>query len=172
MISSEHALRVLEDEGCSSEVIEHVKTVTDKSVEIAKKIAEDGHQVDIELVRIGALLHDIGRSKSHDISHGVEGGRILRERGLERLSAFAENHVGAGITFTEAKELGIPPKDYLPVTIEEKIVTYSDNLVRGSQVISFTEALEEFEEELGSEHPSIERFKKLHEELRELGGAD
>lgn len=172
MISTEEALRILKEEGCSPRVIEHVKAVTDKSVEIAKRISENGYDVDLELVRIGALLHDIGRSETHDISHGVEGGRILRKRGLKEISSFAENHIGAGITPEEAEKLDIPVKDYRPNTLEEKIVTYGDNLIRGSQVISFEEALKEFEDELGPDHPSIDRFEELHEELRKFGGID
>lgn len=170
MVSDYEALQILREEGCSSEVIDHVMAVKEVSLEIARNISEKGHEVDLELVEAGALLHDIGRSKTHDISHGVVGARILKERGLDRLSSFAENHLGAGISKEEAEELDIPAKDYLPTTLEEKIVTYGDNLLRGDEVISFDEALEELREELGSDHPSVGRFKELHRELKELGG--
>lgn len=168
MISKEEALQILREESCSSRVIEHSLAVADKSVEIAKKIQENGHEVDINLVEIGALLHDIGRSKTHDVNHGVVGARVLRDRGLEEFASFAENHVGAGIREEESKRLDIPPKNYFPNSLEEKIVAYGDNLLRGSEVITFEEALEEFREELGPDHPTVPRFKELHQELISL----
>lgn len=172
MISADCALQVLREEGCSSEVISHIRAVTKKSVEIARRISENGHEVDVDRVRIGAILHDIGRARTHDVSHGVEGARILRERGLEDFAPFAENHLGAGITREESREMDIPTGDCMPESLEEKIVTYGDNLICGDEVITFGEAIEELEEELGPDHPSLERFSELREELEELGGVD
>lgn len=172
MISSDRALKILQEEGCSSSVIEHVLAVTRVSTRIAENIDRKGHDVDLDLVEVGALIHDVGRSRTHGISHGVEGARILRERNLDKLAPFAENHLGAGIKSKEAEQLGIPPKDYIPKSLEEKIVTYGDNLIRDNQEISFEEALKEFKEELGPDHPAIERFKELHREIKDLGGLD
>lgn len=170
MISPERAREILREEDCSAEVIDHTLAVVEKSVEIAGRISENGHEVDVDLVEVGALLHDVGRSRTHDISHGVEGAEILRERGLDELAKFAENHLGAGISSEEAEKLDIPARDYLPTSLEEKIVTYGDNLIEGSEVLSFGEAREELVEELGSDHPSLERFDRIHRELKSLGG--
>ncbi len=170
MISEDRAFKILCEEGCSDRVIAHLKAVADKSVEIAKRISGEGHEVDVQRVRIGALLHDVGRSRTHSISHGVEGAKILRERGLSEFSGFAEDHIGAGIPREEAKGLDIPTKDYMPSSLEEKIVTYGDNLIRGTDVQSFEEALDELREDMGPDHPSLERFRSIHEELRDLGG--
>lgn len=170
MIKPEEAFQLLREEGCSSEVIEHIKSVRDVSLKIAENIAEEDHNVDIDQVEVGAILHDIGRSKTHDISHGVEGAKILRKKGLEKYAPFAENHLGAGIPEKEAKKLDIPTKNYIPKTLEEKIVTYGDNLIRGDKVQSYEKALQELREELGPNHPSLERFKDIHEELKDLGG--
>lgn len=172
MISAERTLQILRDEGCSSRVIRHSRTVSEKSVEIARNISDSGHEVDLKRVEIGGLLHDVGRSRTHGISHGVEGAKILRERGLEEFAGFAENHLGAGIGEEEARNLGLGERDYLPESLEEKIVTYGDNLVRGDKIQSYEEGLEELREELGPDHPSVERFIKLHRELSELGGVD
>lgn len=66
----------------------------------------------------------------------------------------------------EARELGLPPRDYFPVTPEEKIVAYADKLARGSQVVAFQEALEDMRRSLGKDHPAIKRLKDLHEEIQ------
>ena len=170
MLTRERALQVLREVGCSSEVINHCLAVEREALKIAREIRDNGHSVDLELVRIGALLHDIGRSRTHGISHGVIGGEILRSKGLGRFAGFAENHLGAGIPAEEASELGLPERDFLPRTLEEKIVTYADKLISRSRVISYDKALERFRRELGEHHPAVERFKPLHSEIERLKG--
>jgi HD superfamily phosphodiesterase len=39
------------------------------------------------------------------------------------------NHIGAGVPRDEAVALGLPPEDFMPHTLEERIVCHSDNLV-------------------------------------------
>jgi len=147
--------------GCSAPVIAHVKAVSDYAVEVAR--LRDG--VDLELVRIGALLHDIGRCQTGGIDHGVVGGQILRSYGIdERLVRIAERHVGAGITDDEARRLRFPPGDYMPKSIEEKIVAAVDNLIEHTSRISIERAVENFHRKLG-DHPSIDRIKRLHAEV-------
>ncbi|MEM2878687.1 MAG: TIGR00295 family protein [Candidatus Hadarchaeales archaeon] len=163
-----HLTRALRKAGCPVEVIEHCKAVERLANRIADEIAENGHEVDRALVSMGALVHDIGRSETHGIEHGVTGAKILREMGLGSLSSFAERHIGAGIPAEEAEALGLKRKDYIPTTIEEKIVAYADKLVDGKRVVSYEKVLERFREELGPDHPAIERLKRLHGEIEEL----
>ena len=170
MLTRERALQVLHEVGCSSEVIKHCLAVECEALRIAREIRDNGHSIDLELVRIGALLHDIGRSRTHSVFHGVIGGEILRSRGLGMFAGFAENHLGAGIPAGEAGELGLPERDFLPRTLEEKIVTYADKLIAGSGTIPYEKALEWFKKELGVRHPAIERFKDLHSEIERLKG--
>ncbi len=167
-MNRDEALELLRNVGCSRRVIRHCLTVARKALEIAERIKACGHSVDLRLVELGALLHDIGRAVTHDIPHGVEGGRILRERGLEELARFAERHLGAGIPAKEAEELGLPKRDYLPISLEEKIVTYADKLVAGSGEISYEEARAQLEASLGRGHPALKRLDALHEEITKL----
>lgn len=168
MIGRERALRALSGAGCSKQVIQHCLTVEREALKIARKIKETHHTIDLNLVSVGALLHDIGRAKTHGIQHGVIGGQTLREMGLGEFARFAENHIGAGIPAVEAKALGLPARDFVPQTLEERVVTYADKLAMGSRSTSYDRALEWFRSELGPEHPSIERFKKLHLEIEKL----
>ena len=135
------AIRLLRKSGCSPDVIEHCKTVSSYAREIALKIRncalKKGFRVniDIDLVFTGGLLPDIGRSKTHGIFHAVEGARIAVNNGLDRkIVNIIERHIGAGIPEEEAVDLGLPPKDYMPLTLEEKIVAHADNLVSGTRV--------------------------------------
>jgi uncharacterized protein len=123
--------------------------------------------IDRELVRLGGLLHDIGRSRTHGIEHALAGGDIARGLGLsEELINIIERHIGAGITAAEAERLGLPKKDYLPLTPEEKVVSYADNLVSGVRAMPFYEALDRFKDILGPDHEGVELFIKQHHEIQ------
>ena len=81
-----------------------------------------------------------------------------------------ERHIGGGIGSEEAKDLGLPEKDYFPFTLEEKLVAYADKLISGSSVVPIEYTLKEFSRQLGANHPAIDRVKRLHEELFVLVG--
>ena len=94
----------------------------------------------------------------------------MRKFGLTDFVQFAEHHIGAGIPAAEAKELGLPERDFMPHTLEEKVVTYADKLVTGGRIGLYEEALERFKSELGPAHPAIKRFEALHTEIQKLLG--
>ena len=73
------------------------------------KIAANFKDADKDLIKKGALLHDIGRSKTHGITHAVEGAKIVREYGYpEEVQNIVERHIGAGLSEDEAIKLGLP----------------------------------------------------------------
>jgi len=169
--STRMALRLLSRSGCSNKVIAHCKAVSALAVQIAKACEKNGLNVDIKLVQVGALLHDIGRSKTHSVNHVVVGAEIARSLNLpESIVYIIERHVGGGITIDEAKKLGWPVKSYLPQTLEEKIVNYADKLIEGPRRVRIERTIKKFSRELGEEHLSIKRVKKLHEEFSSLIG--
>lgn len=164
--TTEEALSFLKKKACNPKIIKHSIAVATTAVELAESCIRKGTRVDMALVRSGALLHDVGRSVTTDVKHGMEGAGILREAGFgEDLARIAERHVGAGIPKEEAMALGLPPKDYLPETLEEKIVCYADKLVSGSKVTDIDFVIKHFADKLGRDHPSIERLKRLDEEI-------
>jgi uncharacterized protein len=156
---------VLVTAGCSAEVVAHCSKVAKMAVFIAERVRQP---VDRELVRLGGLLHDIGRSRTHGVGHAVAGVEIGRSLGLsEQLLLIIERHVGAGISASEAVRLGLPEKDYFPLTREEKIVSYADNLISGVREMPFHEALDRFKKILGPDHEGVELFRKQHHEIQE-----
>ncbi|MEV7870609.1 HD domain-containing protein [Streptomyces sp. NPDC088124] len=105
----------------------------------AQLVAQTAIPLDADLVRVGALLHDIGVYRLYDqagrldhrdyIRHGVLGYEILREEGFpEPLRRFCSCHTGVGITRHDIRErkLAIPETDYLAETVEEQLVMYAD----------------------------------------------
>ena len=135
-------------------------------MKLAKAFNEKGYNVDHKLIEAGAMLHDIGRSQTHDVDHAAVGGKIVRELGIYELVArIVDRHIGAGIPQDEAKELGLPPGQYMPETLEEKIVCYADKLMEGRRVVDISVTINHFIEKHGADHPAIKRHYALHEEI-------
>jgi uncharacterized protein len=169
--SPQTALKLLSEVGCSKRVIAHCKAVSALAVKFAKACESRGLTVDVNLVEVGALLHDIGRSKTHGVDHAVVGVEIARSLNLpESIISIIECHIGGGISADEAKKLGLPVKDYFPVTLEEKLVSYADKLIAGSRVVPIERTIEQFARKLGDGHPAIDRIIRLHKELFPLIG--
>ena len=98
-----------------------------------------GREVDIDLVRAGGLLHDIGVYRLYDdagtldhanyIRHGLLGYQLLEEEGLpEAICRFAARHTGVGLSRDDVltQQLPLPPADYPAETGEERLVMYAD----------------------------------------------
>lgn len=152
-------IKLLKENGCSKEVIAHCEAVRDLAVIIAEKSGAD-----VKLVEAGALLHDIGRCKTHGIKHGINGAKIARENNLpESIVKIIERHVGAGIPKDEAVLLELPAKDYVPETLEEKIVTHTDNLIEKGKKQAIEKEVKKVLKK--GQKKQAERLIKLHNEL-------
>ena len=155
-------IELLQQENTPDNVIEHSKAVYKK----AMKIAANFDDADKDLIKKGALLHDIGRSKTHGITHAIEGVKIAKKYGYsEDVLNIIERHIGAGITEKEAENLGLPVKSYVPETLEEKIVAHADNLVSGSEEVDLDFVIEKWKRRIPDSEDNIERLIKLDNEL-------
>lgn len=108
--------------------------------DIAKQLAlKNKLQLDMQLVEIGCMLHDIGvyrlydnngnLDESHYIKHGILGYEILKSEGYdEKLCRFASCHTGVGITAEQIikDKLPLPPADFIANTAEERLVMFAD----------------------------------------------
>jgi len=169
--SKRRALSFLVQSGCPPEVIRHCKAVAALATKIAQACKRRGLNVNIQLVEVGALLHDIGRSKTHHVDHVIIGAEMAKSLNLPNsVVSIIERHVGGGITHDEAEKLGWPVKSYLPQTIEEKIVNYADKLIEGSRRVPIERTIQKFSVQLGEAHPSIKRMKELQNEFSVLLG--
>lgn len=155
-------IELLRRENTPENVIDHCKAVCMK----AMKIAANFDDADKDLIRKGALLHDIGRSKTHGLTHAVEGVEIARRYGYSSdVLNIIERHIGAGITEEEAEYLGLPKKSYVPQTLEEKIVAHADNLVSGSREVDIDFVVEKWRRQIPDSDDNIERLLELDREL-------
>lgn len=160
----EQAINLLQINNCSPQVISHCKAVTDLALQIACKLQARGYTVDLELVEAGGLLHDLGRGKSHNVDHGVVGAEIAQTIGLpQAVIDIIKRHVGAGITLEEAQLLGWSKDNYIPQTLEEKIVCYADKRIDHDQVTPIQVEIERLQRCGFGE--GAERVRRLHDEI-------
>jgi uncharacterized protein len=107
--------------------------------EIAEQLLARVGDADGDLVRAGALLHDVGVYRLYDgageidhanyIRHGVLGHELLAAEGLpERICRFASHHTGVGLSRDDVIRQGLPlpVADYMAETREEMLVMYAD----------------------------------------------
>jgi uncharacterized protein len=124
----EDARKLLYEVISESKLRRHCEATRVKAVQIASMIATR-IQCNLQLIEIGGLLHDIGRAKRHDVTHGYVGGRLLLKQNYPKdVRQVVEKHVLGGFTKFEAKSLGLPKRDFIPQTWEEKIVCVADKL--------------------------------------------
>jgi uncharacterized protein (TIGR00295 family) len=124
----ERSLEVLERFILDKKIVDHCRSTQEKAVHIAERI-KPRVPVNVNLVRVGALLHDIGRARVHDITHGVVGGQILKEQGFPgAVILIVERHVLGGFTPSEAVIVGLPHRNFMPTSQEERIVCVADKL--------------------------------------------
>jgi len=163
------ALQIHRKYGSSPAIVEHCRTVARISEIIGRELVERGVSVDEEVVLAGALLHDIGRTKVQTVRHGYVGAEILKREGLpESVADVVKKHVGAGISYEEARRLGLPDGDYIPRTLEEKVVCFADKMVDANKTRPFAEEVKRF---VRKGH-DVRRLEGLKEDLKLKLGRD
>ena len=119
-------------------LLKHSTQVRDKALQLCENLP---YEINLQLVSDGAMLHDIGIIQCHApdifcpgelpyIAHGTAGARMLRELPgeMESLARICERHTGSGLTAAEIVRGGLPlpERDFLPETLEEKVICLAD----------------------------------------------
>lgn len=165
--SEDECIELLLEAGCKRRVVIHCCTVE----AVAKEIVSRVKGADPDLVAAGALLHDIGRSVDHSIMHAYIGSQIVQAHGLpQSIVDIVRKHTGAGLDAEDVEELGLPDADYMPRTLEEKIVAHADNMVSDNKVVKHTHSSDKLRNK-GAER-GADRIDALHAELSALYGED
>ncbi len=141
----------------------HSTLVTRRALKIC-----DAHpelHLDRGFVEEAAMLHDIGIFRCDApgicclgsepyICHGIIGAELLRAEGYLRHARVCERHTGAGLTIEDIIEqnLPLPHRDFLPETLEEKLVCYADKF--------YSKTHPDREKSLEQAEKSIARFGK------------
>ena len=118
-------------------LVEHSRSVTQKAVGIARLHPE--WNVDISFIEQAGMLHDIGIfltqapsigcfGEHHYIEHGYLGADLIRAEGYPRHALVCERHTGVGLSEREIieKNLPLPHRDLIPISLEEQIICFAD----------------------------------------------
>jgi uncharacterized protein len=171
-------IEMLRKAGMTEDDITHSTHVAEKALEIARRIGNSS--IDQELVGRGALFHDLGKTKTHEMEHGKIGAELGCTIGLPReICDIMEKHIRGGLTEPEAKELGLPIKDYTLRRLEERIIIYADRIVDiiYDGVVTLqaeSESETRFEEILrtypkyGKNQITLDRYHGYHREIQGL----
>ena len=142
------------------QVRRHSLKVAEKALEISEKITKV--VIDEDLIEIGALLHDIGRAKTHGFNHALLGGEMLLERGFSyKLVRICETHILGGLDKEDAREVGLPEKDYLPISIEEKIICLADKYMSGTKEVTLEQRFEKWFSKYGKTRILVKAKKRI-----------
>ncbi|MFH1217436.1 MAG: HDIG domain-containing metalloprotein [Pseudomonadota bacterium] len=168
---------LLRESGMNENDLNHSLNVAEKALAIARRT---GVELDMELVGRGALFHDLGKIKTHEINHGRIGAEMGEAMGLPgAVTVIMEKHIRGGLTAGEATELGLPDKDYTLRRLEERIIIYADRLVDIIhdgivEIGNESEAEDRFVEILkgypkyGKNEITLNRYLGYHEEIQGL----
>ncbi|MBR6047330.1 MAG: HD domain-containing protein [Bacteroidaceae bacterium] len=126
-------------------LLKHSEDVAQRVLEIAE--AHPEFHLDRQFLYEAAMLHDIGilyvdapgiccHGTKPYICHGMLGAELLRNEGLPAHARVAERHTGTGLTKEEIlrQSLPLPPRDFVPETLEEKIICYADKFFSKSHL--------------------------------------
>ncbi len=98
-------------------VREHEAAVAEKALSIGRGLLRSGHNIDLNLLRAAALVHDIKRTSP---KHWERGSAFLRDEGYSRLADIVAVHHGGGLTRPD----------------EAAVLFYADKLIDGTQEVS------------------------------------
>jgi hypothetical protein len=65
--------------------------------------------------------------------HGVEGYNLLLKLGHEEEAFVCASHILFGLEASEAVQFGLPAQDFIPRTIEERLIPLVDLMIEGVQ---------------------------------------
>jgi len=168
VLSYDDALKLLYCYGGDAAWIRHCLAVA----QVAKRIGEimaPRCALDTEYLTTGALLHDIGRYKTHDpILHGVEGYRLLTGLGHHREAFICASHILCGMASAEAAYYGLPPKDFLPNTVEERLVPLIDGMVEFDRPTTFVRRCESIAQRYKGNELFLQRFSDAATKAKEF----
>ncbi len=146
MITKIRALKILEEEKIEGRVLRHSLRVNQIAVFLGKKLYSKGENVNIKLLDIASLLHDVGKKLSDETGkdHVETGIKILKDRGLNEIAEIIRKHsINAVIE-----------EDKVPGTWEEKILYYADRRAMEDKLVSLDERISD----LRKRYPEIEKF--------------
>lgn len=124
-INTNKAISLMKKYGADNNLINHCRQVSRIAFFLAKRMKNNGYDVNVNLVKYAGLLHDIGKgmAKRNKLGHGALGYEILVKEGYPEIAEVVLTHSIKSIKDEEMK------------TWEQKIVNYADRRVDECQIV-------------------------------------
>lgn len=122
---------LIKEMGMLEHIVSHSQQVSRVAVYLSGKLMRSGIDLNVDLVRTAALLHDITKTRSFKTreNHAQTGAELLRERGFESVAEIVAQHVRLDHYFA-AKNPS-----------EAEVVNYADKRVLHDQIVSLEERM-------------------------------
>ena len=158
-------------------LLRHGELVARKAVDILDRAP--WLDADRLFVYEAAMLHDIGICRTQSpkfgctgmlpyICHGVEGRAILDQLGLGKHGLVCERHIGVGIRKKEIlrRNLPLPKRDMVPLSVEERLICYADKFFSKSKKKDLEKTIKKILAGLAKyDEDHVDRFLALHHEF-------
>lgn len=163
MLTREDAIRLLTEYGKGAAWTRHCFAVANAAHAVGSEL--DGScAIDLDALWATALLHDIGRCFSHDpIAHGVEGHNLLIGLGYEDAAFVCASHVLFGFDASVAVSFGLPARDFVPRTLEERIVPLVDYLIEHDHATTLDARFSSLRQRNAGNSPFLGRLDRAQE---------
>ncbi len=150
----------------------HSRAVTAKAIKISLNHPE--LNPDLIFIEEAAMLHDIGIFMTNApnlfcfgdypyLAHGYLGCELLTGMGFPEHGLVCERHTGTGFTKEEIieKNLPLPHRDLIPVTVEEQIIAFADKFFSKSMDVYMEKSLREVRKSISKFGKSnMDRFEE------------
>lgn len=159
-------MRLLAEYGREADWTKHCFAVADAAARVGEIVAQN-RSIDCSFLWSAALLHDIGRYRTHDpLLHGAEGYKLLSMLNYEKEAYVCASHILFGLNAAEAKHLGLPACDFVPHSIEEKLVSLVDFLIEYDQPTTLDRRFSSLRERNGGNSFFASRLDRAQESAR------
>jgi len=166
MLSRQESIELLSVYGRGADWVKHCFAVAKAAARVGHVLAENC-PIDRSFLWSAALLHDIGRYMTHDpLLHGVQGYKLLSTLGHEKEAYVCASHILFGLNAAEATQLGLPDRDFVPRTVEEKLVPLMDYLIEYDQPTTLNRRFSSLRERNGGNLFFLNRLDREQETAR------
>ncbi len=156
--SDNECFRIIRDMEMMDHILDHSVMVSSVAVCLARHLKIIYPDINVDLVKKAALLHDITKTRSFATGevHSETGGELLETLGYQEIGNIIRQHVILDVR-----------SDTGPVS-ESEIVNYADKRVLHDHVVSLEERLSYIKVKYGSKPEFRNRIQKMWEDTLAL----
>ena len=158
-IDNKTCLRILHQQKVPLHIIRHCIRVSYLGFRIAQGLVLRGHDLDTDLVRAGALLHDVSKMKAIEKGgdHAEMGAEFLERLGLFKVADVVRQHVW----LRHPDEGQWRPSEAL-------IVNYADKRVMHTRIVSLDQRFMDLFKRYGKSPAAVEKINYLYHQTRQM----